>query len=634
LIESAATFNGLVDLASASLGGRALGTSDDFFAGIENLVQPGRGVFIEGKFTDRGKWMDGWESRRKRVAGYDWCILELGATGRAMGFDVDTNHFVGNCPAFVSIDGLSAPRGTPVDALAAMLWTPLLAQAPVRPSAQNLFVSASAEPVSHVRLNIFPDGGVARFRVYGRVLPDWGPPDVDSETRTHVPAGLVDLAAVRSGGLALACSDAFFGPMNNLLLPGRAENMGGGWETRRKRAPGHDWILLQLGARGNVAVVEVDTNHFKGNYPDRCSIDWIDAAPGTPVTELVAITGWGPLLPETKLSAHTRHFLGPELLARPAASHLRLNIFPDGGISRLRAWGTRAEAAAPGPQGATAVGVEPHERLNAASEADAAALLVRCCGSTRWVQRMLASRPFASRADLLRAAEEAWEGLDRGDYLEAFAHHPRLGADPAKLREKFAAADLSSAEQARVTQADPATLDALRDANAAYERRFGFVFLLCATGKGAPRSPGAPGAAHGQRPQDRARRGRRRTGEDHPPAPGKARVTTVSSHALDTTLGQPARGLPVRLDVLDASGQWSEVARARTDDDGRVRRFVDGALAGGTYRVTFDTRAYLEATGQPVFYPWVDVVFIATGDAHYHVPLLISPHGYSTYRGS
>jgi allantoicase len=345
VIDAAASFTGLVDLAAASLGGRAIATNDDFFAGIENLVLPGRGVFIEGKFTDRGKWMDGWESRRKRGPGHDWCILELGAPGHVLGFDVDTNHFVGNAPSFASVEGLRAPRGTPLDALAGKPWVELLAPSSLRPNAQNLFAaSGAAEAVSHLRLNIFPDGGVARFRAFGRVHAAWDEPAtpvLDDETRAHVPAGLVDLAAVMNGGLALACSDAFFGPMNNLLLPGRAENMGGGWETRRRRGPGHDWIVLQLGARGVPGVIEIDTNHFKGNYPDRASIDWVDA-PGARITDLVASPAWAPLVRETKLEAHARRFLDAEIVARPAATHLRVNIFPDGGLSRVRVWGKRA----------------------------------------------------------------------------------------------------------------------------------------------------------------------------------------------------------------------------------------------------------------------------------------------------
>ena len=234
------SFSGLVDLAAQSFGGRALGTSDDFFAGMENLLLPGRASFIPERFTERGKWMDGWESRRKRTRGHDHCIIELGATGSVLGVDIDTQHFLGNHPPFASLDGVLAPRGTPLAALDAAQWIELVPQGALRPGSQNLFASNSAVPVSHVRLNIFPDGGVARLRVYGHVVPDWTRRDIDARTDAELGplgASLVDLCALRNGASTLACSDAFFAPMFHLILPGRAENQGGGWETRRKRAP-------------------------------------------------------------------------------------------------------------------------------------------------------------------------------------------------------------------------------------------------------------------------------------------------------------------------------------------------------------------------------------------------------------
>jgi allantoicase len=472
---SAAAFTGLIDLAAIGLGGRVLGASDDFFASANNLIEPGRGVFVDGKFTDRGKWMDGWESRRKRGPGYDWCVLELGASGVVVGFDVDTHHFVGNSPAFVSIEGLHAPRATTLAALQGMAWTELLPQMPLRPDAQNLFAATPGAAVTHVRLNIFPDGGVARFRVFGHVATDWPPPTFDAETRRHVPAGLVDLAAVVNGGLALACSDAFFGPMNNLLLPERAENMGGGWETRRKRvglhATTHDWILIRLAARGTIGAIEVDTSHFKGNYPDRCSLQGIDA-PAARITDLIASVAWLPLLAEVKLAADDRRFFTSQIVAHTAISHVRLHIFPDGGVSRLRLWGTRAP--------------EPHAVLNALSIDEARAMLLRCCGATRWAAWLLTQRPFASTEALFKAAAGVWTQMEKADMLEAFSHHPEIGSDLASLRQRFAStAAWASTEQAGVASADEATLEALRDGNARYRDKFGYVFLVCATGRTA-----------------------------------------------------------------------------------------------------------------------------------------------------
>ena len=333
-----AGFNGLVDLASSLVGGKALATSDDFFAGMENLLLPGRAQFIAGKFTERGKWMDGWESRRKRGPGHDFCLLELGVPGSVLAFDIDTQHFVGNHPAFASVEGLFAPRGTALAELLKGDFQELLPQVPLLPNAQNLFVASLGPVVSHLRLNIFPDGGVARFRAFGKVSPSWGAPELDSLAAAHVPPGSFNLAALENGALALACSDAHLGGMNNLLLPGRAENMGSGWETRRRRGPGSDWIVIRLGARGTPSVLEVDTRHFKGNFPDRCAVDVIDA-PGARPTDLIESSAWLPLLAETKLAADTRHFFESELLASVPATHLRLRIFPDGGVSRLRVWG-------------------------------------------------------------------------------------------------------------------------------------------------------------------------------------------------------------------------------------------------------------------------------------------------------
>jgi len=247
--------------------------------------------------------------------------------------------------------------------------------------------------------------------------------------------------------------------------------MGGGWETRRRRGPGYDWIIVRLGARGCVRAVEVDTNHFKGNFPDRCSIDGIDFQSGR-ITELVQSGAWSPILPQTKLSAHTRHFFAGELIPHGQLSHVRLNIFPDGGISRLRIWGTRSP--------------EPHALLNEWSSDQARSALTRCCGSSRWVEAMLGRRPFASSAELYRTAQEIWSGLGRSDFLEAFSHHPEIGASTRELRERFTpTASWARSEQSGVAEATEGTLEALRDANARYRARFGFAFIVCATGKSA-----------------------------------------------------------------------------------------------------------------------------------------------------
>jgi allantoicase len=324
---------GLVDLASARVGGVAVLANDEFFAEKENLLKPGRGIFIPDKYTDRGKWMDGWESRRRRTPGNDWCVIQLGLPGVIKQVDIDTNHFLGNHPSFASLDAFCLTNGFPgkVDAVEALPWAPVLPKSPLNPGSQNLFAITSEQSWTHVRLNIFPDGGVARLRVYGIVVPDW----------SKMKAGeLVDLAAVENGGVPLACSDMFFSSMNNLIMPGRAENMADGWETKRRRGPGHDWIILQLGKPGAIRKIEVDTNHFKGNYPDMCSIEGC-AAPGAAADELAG-KRWSEILPKTKLRADTRHFFEKELSSIDNCTHIRLNIYPDGGVSRLRVWATPA----------------------------------------------------------------------------------------------------------------------------------------------------------------------------------------------------------------------------------------------------------------------------------------------------
>lgn len=334
---------GVVDLADERLGGQALAANDEFFAEKENLIKPGRGVFLPDEYTDRGKWMDGWETRRRREPGHDWCIIKLGARGRTQIFDIDTNHFLGNNPAFASIDGLDAPPETPPEILATMPWQEVLPQSPLRPGSQNLFASRREGPWSHLRLNIFPDGGVARFRAWGEVLSGGADTVADELQTQHLEPGEIDLGSVQNGAVAVACSDMFFGPMNNLLLPGRAPNMGNGWETRRRRTPGFDWIIVRLASRGKPQLIEVDTNHFKGNCPRSFTLDGIDARE-LPLTSLIdPACPWVPVLDEQPLTPHTRHFYRREKLHAGPFTHVRLSIFPDGGVSRLRLYGTRAE---------------------------------------------------------------------------------------------------------------------------------------------------------------------------------------------------------------------------------------------------------------------------------------------------
>jgi allantoicase len=330
-----AAFEDLIDLAAEKVGGTALLASDEFFAAKENLLKPGRGVFIPDRYTENGKWMDGWESRRKRTPGHDFCVIKLGLAGTVRGVDVDTNHFLGNAPAACSIEVSRVPEHYRAEIFAGgeVSWTEILPRSPLKPGSQNLFSIASAREATHLRLNIFPDGGVARFKVYGDVAPDW--------ERLRATCKVVDLAAVEHGGLVVAASDSFFSDRRNLIMPGRPTTMGDAWETKRRRGPGYDWSVVRLGKPGRLVRVEVDTTHFKGNFPESCSLEGSrDPAALDPSGDTPA---WTEILPRIKLEAHTRHTFEQELEEGGPFTHVRLNIFPDGGVARLRLHGVPEE---------------------------------------------------------------------------------------------------------------------------------------------------------------------------------------------------------------------------------------------------------------------------------------------------
>ncbi|MDQ1612380.1 MAG: hypothetical protein QOG00_2311 [Pyrinomonadaceae bacterium] len=333
-------FTELVDLAAERVGGAVLYANDDFFAPKENLLKASAPVFLEGEYTDRGKWMDGWESRRRRTPGFDWCIIRLGLPGRLRGVIVDTAFFKGNYPEQCSLEACAVDGQPTIEQLLdeAIEWREVLPVSELRGDSQNPFPIADTERATHLRFKIYPDGGVARLRVYGEVVPD--------RARTAAArGGRIDLAAVESGGLVLACSDMFFGHRHNLIMPGRAANMSDGWETKRRRGPGHDWVIIKLGARGRIHQVEVDTSHFKGNYPESCSLEGADApTAGRGDAGALANLAWTEILPRTKLQAHTRHHFTDELRHAPGAlTHVRFNIYPDGGVSRLRLYGSVEE---------------------------------------------------------------------------------------------------------------------------------------------------------------------------------------------------------------------------------------------------------------------------------------------------
>ncbi|WP_299074258.1 allantoicase [uncultured Paraglaciecola sp.] len=320
-----------VDLCSERVGGETLSCSDDFFAEMENLLKPGRGIFIDDKYTERGKWMDGWESRRSygRDNGreFDWCIIRLGISGVIHGFDIDTNYFRGNAPQTVSVEACVSAEQPNENTI----WHTVLSEQEVQAHSQNIFEISNSHSWTHVRLNMFPDGGIARFRVYGEADVNWN---------NFVAGELIDLASIKNGAKALLVSDMFFSDKNNLIMPGRGKDMGDGWETKRRRDPGPDWSIVKLAALGSIEKVIIDTCHFKGNFPDTFTLEGIHSSHDD-FTDVNESLDWQTIIPKTKLYAHREHLFINEIMADKlsAFTHVKLSIFPDGGISRMRVFG-------------------------------------------------------------------------------------------------------------------------------------------------------------------------------------------------------------------------------------------------------------------------------------------------------
>jgi allantoicase len=418
-------FTDLVDLASERLGGTVLSATDEFFGPKENLLKPGTAVFLPDKYVDTGKWMDGWETRRHRAPDHDWCLVRLGAPGIIRGVVVDTAYFKGNFPEKCSLEASADLEH----------WTELLPPSPLVGDARNLFAIDDPYRYTHLRLHIYPDGGVARLRVHGEVVPE-------------SLGDFVDLAAVENGGSVLEASDMYFGSRHNLIFPGRSTGMHDGWETRRSRGEHHDWCVIELAANGEIKRVEIDTLHFKGNFPESCELS----------TE-----GGVEILRRTPLRAHALHIFEKELLLA-AASRVRFLIHPDGGVSRLRIWGVPTEE-----------GRAAHRLrlVNAWPPSIAFGKFLQCCRCSRWAKDMAATRPFASWNDVEQTAAKIWNSCSRDEILEAFSAHPRIGDHKG------------AGEQAQVRTAPSAALSDLARLNREYEERFGYIYIVCASGKSA-----------------------------------------------------------------------------------------------------------------------------------------------------
>ena len=317
-----------VDLAHPRLGTEVTYATDDFFADKSRMIAPETPVFYPDRFDDHGKWMDGWESRRKRTPGHDHAVIRLGQRGRVAAIDIDTAFFTGNFPPEASVEAADT-AGEPSEAD----WVEIVPRRALNGDSHNLVTLAGGEPVRWLRLHIYPDGGVARLRVYGTIAKDWSGVD---------PSEVVDLAAIENGGTAVAWNDAHYGHPANMLAPGRAPVMADGWETARRRRPGNDWCVLKLGTAGTISHLLIDTHHFKGNYPDRFSLRAARVEGDIAADRIEAESAaWPLLVAETKLEADAVKEIGSVEAIGPV-THVRLDIFPDGGVSRLRLYGKKA----------------------------------------------------------------------------------------------------------------------------------------------------------------------------------------------------------------------------------------------------------------------------------------------------
>jgi allantoicase len=334
--ERPAFATGTVNLASARLGARGVFATDEFFAPLSRMLEDNLPAFDPDLYDDNGKYMDGWESRRKRVPGHDFAVVRLAMPGRIHGVDIDTHWFTGNYPPFASLDAAFSPDADP-DPTDDAAWTEIVAKAPLGSSTHHFFDNPGRDTVwTHVRLHIYPDGGVARLRVYGTAFFDWSKVAADDE---------IDLAYIFHGAKALAWSDAHYGHPDKLLGPGRGLNMGDGWETKRRRGPGHDWAIIRLGHPGIIRRVNIDTQFFKGNFPDSCELRGAflpDLGDTLSPAEIAASESWTTILPQNRLQAdHIHVYSGSDIADIGPITHVRYAMFPDGGTMRMRLYGVK-----------------------------------------------------------------------------------------------------------------------------------------------------------------------------------------------------------------------------------------------------------------------------------------------------
>ena len=321
---------GLIDLAQPRLGSKIIYKTDDFFAPAERIINPLEPIWKEGLYDNNGKWMDGWETRRRRDKGYDYIILYLGKPGKINKVNIDTSFFNGNQPDFASIEGCFSDT---VQISNKVKWKTILKKVKLKPNNSNIFNIINKNiSYSHIRLNIFPDGGVARLRIFGKISTD----KFYFKTKNNI-----ELSSILNGSTIIDTNNEHFGSAENILAPGKAINMGDGWETRRRRSKGYDWLIFKLGFPGTINSLLIDTKHFKGNYPDYFNLQASFISDSSKITKKQIIKKslkWQYLISNEKLGPDREHFFS-NLLFKKVVNYVKLNIYPDGGVSRINIFG-------------------------------------------------------------------------------------------------------------------------------------------------------------------------------------------------------------------------------------------------------------------------------------------------------
>jgi len=319
---------GMIDLTQPRLGSKIVFKTDEFFAAANRILNPSIPIFKEGVFDKHGKWMDGWETRRRRQSGHDYLIIRLGKVGRISKVNIDTTYFSGNQPNQASLEACFCKKNIPDKKTK---WKTVLNKKRIKPNNHNIFNILNKSAFTHVKLNIFPDGGVARLRLYGSMVTE----------KMNFGKKIINLCSILNGASIIACNNEHFGKAENILAPGNGKNMGDGWETRRSRGKNFDWLILKCARPGKIIKIQIDTHHFKGNHPDMCSLQAAYLSDNTSSKTIINKSRkWKLLLNKVKLYAHKKHNFRNKLMLKNKINYIKINIYPDGGISRLKVFGT------------------------------------------------------------------------------------------------------------------------------------------------------------------------------------------------------------------------------------------------------------------------------------------------------